>query len=344
MKAWVLHGVNDLRYEERELPETREGEVLLRVEAAGICGSDIPRIYDTGAHVHPLIPGHEFAGAVVKSADPAWVGKRVGVFPLIPCRDCDMCREKKYEMCRKYSYLGSRCDGGFAEYVCVPVWNLIELPEEVFFEQAACLEPLAVAVHAVRRAKVTEDDTAVIIGFGTIGALVARVLQSEGIKDITAVVNKESHRKTALAMGLNVEHYDENRTAGTVVFECVGRQETAARAIESAAPGGCVVMVGNPHSDMAFSRNTYWKILRSQLTVLGTWNSSFTKDDDDDWHQALALLKNNNDLIDGIITHRMPLENLKTGLHIMRDKTETYGKIMLVRYRQEMPLTGGLEE
>lgn len=334
MKAWVLHGVNDLRFEERELPEIREGEVLLRVEAAGICGSDIPRIYDTGAHVHPLIPGHEFAGTVVKSADPAWVGKRVGVFPLIPCRDCDMCLQKKYEMCRKYNYLGSRCDGGFAEYVCVPVWNLIELPEEVSFEQAACLEPLAVAVHAVRRAKVTEDDTAVIIGFGTIGALVARVLQSEGIKNITAVVNKESHRNAALTMGLHVEHHNENSAVGTVVFECVGRQETVARAIESAAPGGCVVMVGNPHSDIAFSQNTYWEILRSQLTVLGTWNSSFTKDNDDDWHQALALLRNSQNLMKGIITHQLPLEELETGLRIMRDKTETYEKIMTVSVRR----------
>ena len=144
MKAWVLHGVNDIKYEEREKPEIREGEVLLKVEAAGICGSDIPRIYDTGAHVHPISPGHEFAGTVVKSVDTTLVGKRMGVFPLMPCRSCDMCQLEKYEMCRKYNYLGSRCDGGFAEYVRVPVWNLIELPDEVTFEQAACLEPLAV--------------------------------------------------------------------------------------------------------------------------------------------------------------------------------------------------------
>ena len=331
MKAWVLHGANDLRCEERELPEIREGEVLLRVEAAGICGSDIPRIYDTGAHVHPLIPGHEFAGLVVKSADPSLIGKRVGVFPLIPCRDCDMCRQKKYEMCRKYNYLGSRCDGGFAEYVRVPVWNLIELPEEVSFEQAACLEPLAVAVHAVRRAKVTEKDSAVIIGFGTIGVLVALVLKSQGIGNIMAVVNKEAHRKMALAMGVNVENYSESTAAGTVVFECVGRQETVIKAIGAAIPEGRVVTVGNPHSDMRFDRNIYWKILRSQLTLIGTWNSSFTKDDTDDWHQAIRLLRDNRDMLGDIITHRLPLEEMELGLHIMRDKTQTYGKIMSVR-------------
>ena len=331
MKAWVLHGVNDLRYEKLEIPEIREGEVLLRVEASGICGSDIPRIYDTGAHVHPLVPGHEFAGTVVKSTDSALTGKRMGVFPLIPCQNCDMCREKKYEMCRKYNYLGSRCDGGFAEYVRVPAWNLIELPDEVSFKNAACLEPMAVAVHAVRRAKVTVNDSAVIIGFGTIGALMAIVLRSEGIRNITVVVNKESHRRRALAMGVHVENYSESNAVGTVVFECVGRQETVAKAIGSAAPEGRAVIVGNPHSDMQFDRNTYWKILRGQLTMIGTWNSAFTKDARDDWHQAVRLLRENGDLMESIITHCLTLEELETGLHIMRDKTESYGKIIVVR-------------
>lgn len=333
MKAWVLYGPNDIRFEDREIPAIREGEVLLRVEAAGICGSDIPRIYDTGAHVHPLILGHEFAGTVVKSDDPVLIGKRMGVFPLIPCQNCDMCRQKKYEMCCNYSYLGSRCDGGFAEYVRVPAWNLIELPDEVSFEHAACLEPLAVAVHASRRAKVVEGDTAVIIGFGTIGALVAIVLQSLGVKNITAVVNKKSHRNTAHAMGLNVENYSESNVTGTVVFECVGRQETVAKAIGAVEPEGRVVAVGNPYSDMQFERNVYWKLLRGQLTMIGTWNSSFTKDETDDWKQAVQLLRNNRGLMENIITHRLPLEHLEAGLRIMRDKTEAYGKVMVNRHR-----------
>ena len=91
MKAWVLHDIGDIRYEEVSKPNPAAGEVLLRVGAAGICGSDIPRIYDTGAHRMPLIPGHEFAGEVTETGegvDGSWTGKRVGVFPLIPCRKC----------------------------------------------------------------------------------------------------------------------------------------------------------------------------------------------------------------------------------------------------------------
>jgi len=178
MKAWVLHDINDIRMEEVKKPVPGKGEALVRVMAAGICGSDIPRIFKTGAHNMPLIPGHEFSGvveAVGESYDfdlekneavstgradgnkktggnyaDAWVGKRVGIFPLIPCRKCDPCQHELYEMCKNYNYLGSRCDGAFAEYVTVPVANLIELPDNVSFQAAAMLEPMAVAVHAMR--------------------------------------------------------------------------------------------------------------------------------------------------------------------------------------------------
>lgn len=117
MKAYALHGVNDLRYEEVDIPEVKDNEVLVNVQAAGVCGSDIPRIYKTGTYSFPLIPGHEFSGVVEmvgQKVDDKWSGKRVGVFPLIPCRKCIPCKSKRFEMCRHYSYLGSRSDGGFA--------------------------------------------------------------------------------------------------------------------------------------------------------------------------------------------------------------------------------------
>ena len=103
MKAWVLHGVNDIRFEEVDRPHPADNEVIVAVKAAGICGSDIPRIYQTGAHVHPLIPGHEFSGQVValgKNVNEKWLGKRVGIFPLIPCTSCVQCQKQHYELCR----------------------------------------------------------------------------------------------------------------------------------------------------------------------------------------------------------------------------------------------------
>ena len=143
MRAYELHGVNDLRREDIEKPEIPSGWVLVQVKASGICSSDIPRIFTNGTYHFPTIPGHEFSGVVAaygEGVPEERVGKRVGIFPLIPCRTCPQCRQKKYEMCEHYDYLGSRRDGGFAEYVAVPDWNLMELPENVSFREAAMLE------------------------------------------------------------------------------------------------------------------------------------------------------------------------------------------------------------
>ena len=345
MKAWVLHGVNDLRYETAENPELKAGEVLVGVKAAAVCGSDIPRIYRTGAYSHPLIPGHEFAG-IVEKAGPGvgkeWLGKRAGIFPLIPCGRCGPCRRKQYEMCRDYGYLGSRQNGGFAEYAAVPVKNLIELPDKVSMPEAAMLEPMAVAVHAMRRAGPLAGEQVAVCGLGTIGMLLVMFLKEAGIKDIFVMGNKEFQRQTVLKAGLPEESYCHNRgqdaekwltdrTDGRgvdVFFECVGRNETFAQAVKLAAPGGRVCLVGNPGSDMSLEREVYWKILRNQLTVTGTWNSSFTHEGEDDWHYVLERLEKGEISPKELISHRFPMENLETGLHIMRDKTQDYIKIM----------------
>lgn len=188
-----LHDIGDFRQEEVSKPVPDDGEALIKVEASGICGSDIPRIYRDGAYRMPLIPGHEFSGIVEetgKDSEAVCKEKRVGVFPLIPCGQCISCKKNRHEMCRNYSYLGSRRDGGFAEYVTVPVKNLIELPEEVSFEQAAMLEPMAVAVHAMRRINISEKDSVVVCGLGTIGLLLTMFLKERGISDILVMRDK----------------------------------------------------------------------------------------------------------------------------------------------------------
>ena len=184
MKAYVLHGIGDIRYEEAAKPDLKPEEVLVEIKAVGICGSDIPRIFEDGTYSFPLIPGHEFSGIVtetVREADSAGLGRRVGIFPLLPCGKCVPCRKDHYEMCRKYSYLGSRANGGFAQYAAVPVWNLIELPEGVSFEAAAMLEPMAVAVHALRSIGPAMGERVAVCGLGTIGLLLTMFLKEAGI-------------------------------------------------------------------------------------------------------------------------------------------------------------------
>lgn len=347
MKAYVLHEIGKIEYEDAAVPTPKEGEVLLKVKASGVCGSDIPRIYRTGTYSYPLIPGHEFSGVVTETGpgvDTDWLDKRTGVFPLIPCRECGPCRQGKYEMCRSYGYLGSRCNGGFAEYVCVPVWNLLRLPEEVNLEEAAMLEPMAVAVHAMRRAGLengSKDIKIVVYGMGTIGLLLLMFLLEQGYSNISAVGNKDFQKNMALKLGLPLERFGDIRNidvkdwlseqtegAGAdVCFECVGRNETVVQAIYGMAPGGKLCMVGNPASDMEIPKDIYWKILRNQLTVCGTWNSSFGVDKDD-WNYVLSRLKDGRIAPQQLISHRFSKEKLIDGFTLMRDKKEEYGKVM----------------
>ncbi len=124
---------------------------------------------------------------------------------MIPCRECDPCQQKQYEMCMHYDYLGSRRDGGFAEYVAVPVRNLIELPDTISFEAAAMLEPSGVGIHALRRVGFEGVCSAAVLGTGTIGMLIAQWLRILGVADIYLVGTNDKQRE--LAEGLGFDHF-----------------------------------------------------------------------------------------------------------------------------------------
>ncbi len=360
MRAQILKGIGEIEYTEVEKPVPGCDEALVRITRCGICGSDIPRIYKTGAHNMPLIPGHEMTGVVEACARrPELVGKRVGIFPLIPCHNCIQCSNGHYEMCTNYDYLGSRSDGGFAEYVKVPVWNLLSIPDSVTDEEAAMLEPMAVAVHAIRQMGLIGEDVdetvlkqksdsqnIVVCGLGTIGLLVTLFLKNAGYRNVFCIGNKDVQLDKARAMLVPAEDFCDIRTTdegryisektdgsnADFYFECIGRSENYAQAINCTGPYGKIMLVGNPASDMAVTRNTYWKILRNQLTIYGTWNSRFNGIDGagDDWRYVIDCLTDwNMDFRPSdLITHDFPLAKLSEGLEIMRDKKEEYIKIM----------------
>lgn len=348
MKAYCLEEINRLECRDIPVPEPNEDEVLVRVRAAGICGSDIPRIFETGTYHFPTIPGHEFAGEVVSGEEcgalPSAVERRVGVFPLIPCGKCEACKRKQYEMCRSYNYLGSRCDGGFAEYVKVPRWNLIDLPEAVSFEEAAMLEPASVALHAVRRLRLDEVHSVALLGLGTIGIIIAEWLHIFGVEQLFATCHSAEHGK--LMQRVTCEQYMfwdtsfacvedkilewSNQLGVDAVIDCVGSTESLSDAITCVCPGGQILVVGNPKGDIALDKNTYWQILRRQITLTGTWNSSFTHEVDDDWHTVLKACADGSLNLRDLITHRLPFDQLDQGLRIMKDRTEFRNKVMIV--------------
>jgi L-iditol 2-dehydrogenase len=355
MKAYVLEAVDRLTYKDVPTPSLHPGEVLVEVMAAGICGSDIPRIFETGTYHFPTIPGHEFSGRVVEvyrgDGDcpmqeelSGWIGKRVGVFPLIPCGECGPCRRHQYEMCCHYNYLGSRCDGGFAEYVAVPVWNLVALPDAVSYEEAALLEPASVALHAVRRLELDGVQSVALFGLGTIGILIAEWLSVMGVPRVYATGHSAQHGSLMksvtsggyeyLQVGQSAADWILQQTDGQgadVVIDCVGTSGSLEDALVTVGAGGQILEVGNPKGDMKLSRDVYWKLLRRQVRITGTWNSSYTQEDGDDWHTVLSCCADGRLKLRELITHRLPFDELSRGLHIMRDRTEYHNKIMIIK-------------
>ena len=353
MKAWILEDIDKLKLKKDvEKPILQENDVLVAVRAAGICGSDVQRVNVTGAHKMPLILGHEFAGQVVEigtKVSDYWIDKRVGIFPLIPCRECSACKARKYEMCSHYSYLGSRQNGGFAEYTVVPEWNLIPLPDYVSYEQAAMLEPMAVAVHAMRRINISEKSTVFVCGLGTIGQLLVMFLLHRGIKNVYVIGSKDAQRVSVISIGVSEKNYCDSKTDDVrefvdrmtngrgpdIFFECVGKNETVALALDLAAANGQVCLVGNPYTDILLDKNIYWKILRRQLVITGTWNSSFLGEweadaAEDDWHYVLRCMEEKRLRPESLITHKFEFEDLYKGFEILTRKKDDYTKIMMV--------------
>lgn len=332
MKGFSLHAVNDLCYEELEYPKCESGWCVVEVKAAGICSSDIPRVYTKGTYHFPTVPGHEFSGVVDKVADKDnqyLVGKKVGIFPLIPCRKCEQCKNGHYEMCANYDYVGSRRDGGFAEYVAVPVWNLIELPDSIPFEEAAMMEPLAVALHAMKIANIKNDNTIAIIGTGMIAFAAAQWAQKLGAAEVVVIGRSESKRKIAEKIpDIKYSTFENCKNEFDVVLEAVGSNSAIDRAINMVNPGGKLVLMGNPEGHVDLNQNTYWRILRKQLNISGTWNSSYEKNNECDWSEVRDALEKHEIKATALISHFYNQDALKEGMDLMHEHREPYCKVM----------------
>ena len=328
MMAAVLHAVGDLRYEEVPRPQAKAGEVLLKIGAAGICGSDIPRIFTKGTYHFPTIPGHEFAGRIVESDDPALLGRKAAVFPLLPCRKCAACQVGEYVKCENYDYYGSRRDGAFAEYLAVDKRNLVLLDERITMAEASLMEPAAVARAAIRRMQITLGDKVVVFGAGPIGLMAAQWAKRAGAGLVRVV--DISEEKLAFARSLGFEPYDAERD-GLVqcALEGTGASPAINNAIRALAPNGRLVLMGNPFGDMNIERGVYSEILRREITMVGTWNSSYN-DRVNDWKAVADVMAAGDMVFEPLITHRFTLDRCNEALEMMRDKKEFFNKVTFV--------------
>lgn len=343
MKACVLEAIGKLECCDVPCPTPKQGEVLVKVAACGICSSDVDRVFKTGTYHFPTILGHEFVGEVVslgEGVDSSYLHKRVAVYPLIPCNHCEACDIGEYAKCENYNYFGSRCNGGFAEYISVPVWNIVLIPEDISYDAAVLCEPTAVALHSIKTAKLTPGDIVLIVGNGTIGLLAAFWAKINGASEI--ILLGRSHNKIDFIKTLGfknvfstneaeLEDKIKNLTAGKGVdisFDFVGSSSAISNVIKFVKKGGKVILTGNPSDCISLSRDIYWKILRGELTLQGTWNSMFNLSKND-WVVSLKYMNMGLLHPEKLITHRYKFSECNRAFTSIKDESIVTVKVVL---------------
>ncbi len=319
MKAVVLDAPGVLRHGEVPDPQPfGERPVLVRVGAVGVCGSDLLRVGHGTAYHYPLVLGHEFS-AVVERA-PAGsrftAGDRVAVFPLLPNPDDPLTEIGEPALGSGYDYFGSRRDGALQELLWVPERNLVPVPATMPLLHAAMVEPAAVALHAVRKLAVPAAGSALVIGAGPIGALAAQWLRVLGWSRV--LVADVDPRKRALLADLGFETIDAS--AGTVeqvlartergvdaAVEASGLPATLLETLEATAPRGQVLILGDLKSDVTIPRALISSLIRRELTVYGTWNSTVAPAGHSEWDMVVDAVATGRIAVEPLISHAAPL-------------------------------------
>ena len=320
MKALVLKEYRRFAVEDFAVPELQPGEVLVRVRACGICGSDVHGMDgSSGRRIPPIVMGHEAAGEIAKigSGVTGWkTGDRVTFDSTVYCGDCWFCRRGKINLCENRRVLGVSCaeyrrHGAFAEYVAVPQRILYRLPDNLSFDQAAMVEAVSVAVHAIKRTPLAENASASVVGAGMIGLLVVQALRVAGCKQIIAIDLDESRLALAAKFGATqifkaadstvpekIRALTDGRGADAA-FEVVGLPQTVKTAIDCVRKGGSVTLVGNlkPQVDLPLQA-----VVTRELSLIGTCASA------GEYPACLDLIAGGQINVTGFISATAPLE------------------------------------
>lgn len=299
MRAAVYRAPDDVRTETIPVPEIGSGEVLVRIDTCGICGTDLKKIH-TGSHSAPRVFGHEMAGTIAAVGEGVRgfaVGDRVMAFHHIPCGECFYCRKQTFAQCERYKKvgttagLGEAAGGGFAEYIRVMDWivgdgtttaGLVKIPDDVPFEQAAWIEPVNTCFKAIKLLNLAPDETVLVIGQGSIGILLAALAAQTGATVLTSDLYPERH---AIAAQYGLNHPLDAR--GDVVAACkkatggrgadvalvaVGADALIGVAMEAIRPGGRVMLFASTqHGTAPFDPAA---VCMDEKTLMGSYSAS----------------------------------------------------------------------
>jgi L-iditol 2-dehydrogenase len=341
LKALVYTKPYSFEYCDFPTPEAGDDEVLIRVKACGICGSDVyGSTGKTGRRIPPLIMGHEAAGIVEgagKNVKGFKKGDRVCFDSTVYCNQCEACRAGFYNRCEHRQVLGVstadfKRDGAFAEYVVVPRWIVSKIPEQLSFIHAALLEPVSIGVHAVNRAPLSTDDTVLVIGAGTIGLFILQAVRLKGARKIFVSDINEFRLDVAKKLGadetINPEKselkeiiFEETDNKGVnVSFEAVGYASTFQDAVSVTNRGGYLVAVGNLEKTAEFDLQQF---IANELTFTGSYASS------GEFRDCIELVTSGKINVEPLISDVLPLKDGPRAFERLLKGEENLLKIVL---------------
>lgn len=346
MKAAVLYKNEDIRYDDYPTPEVKAGFVKIKVKATGICGSDVPRVLHNGAHFYPVVLGHEFAGDIVEIGEDVAnlkVGDTVSGVPLVPCMSCADCGQGNFALCKNYSFIGSREQGSFAEYVVIPQRNAVKYDPVIPYEQAAMFEPSTVALHGIYCGDYRGGEYVAILGGGTIGLFTMQWAKILGAQKVVVFDIDNGRLELAKRLGadeiINTLDGDFIKSAMDItggkdygfVFETAGNPATMRMAFELAANKASVCFIGTPHVDLTFTPKQWENMNRKEFRLTGSWMSYSAPFPGMEWEMTAKYFANGKlKFDDALIFKKYPMSSVAEAFALYKNPSQVHGKIMLI--------------
>jgi 2-desacetyl-2-hydroxyethyl bacteriochlorophyllide A dehydrogenase len=339
MKAVFINDVRSLEVKDVDIPEIAANEVLVKVKASGICGTDV-HVYEGEVPIAtlPVIPGHEFCGvaeAVGEKITDVSAGDRVAIEPNLFCGQCHFCRTSKKHFCVNWAAVGLTRNGGFAEYCAVPRQAIYKMEDSLEFKDGAFFEPTACVLHGIERSQVKAGDTVVMMGAGSIGLIYVQALHAFGIKNIVTCDIDDNKLAVAKSLGadltLNPQNDDivkevkdlTNGLGAESVIDAAGAAQTLTMAFDLVQNCGTIVVFGVPAETLMLPVKMY-DIYRREISVIGSFTNPYTNE------QALKIMATGRIKYDQILTHSISLDEVEETILKIRDRTETVIKAQII--------------
>ncbi len=335
MKVAVYHSNDDIRLEERPVPEIKSGEILVEMKASGICGTDVMEWYRK--RKPPRVLGHEMAGEVVAIAEGLeefMTGDRVFVSHHVPCFKCHHCLSGKHSAC-KTLHTGNYDPGGFAEYIRVPEQNVkygtFRLPETVSYDEATMIEPLACALAGQKRIGLRREQSILVIGAGVSGLTHIQLAKLKGARVIATDINEYRLNK-ALQFGANhainaneysvdrLKRINEGRLADVVIV-CAGADKAVSDAISSVASRGTILFFAIPQKALTLPPVSFW---RDEISISFSYGAA-----PEDLRETLGLIASGVIDVNQLITQRVTLPDIQKGFRLVSEANESL-KVVVV--------------